>query len=1279
MKRFYELAKRAILLIIIVLFSMMSFAATYYVSNTTVGASDSNNGLSPAAPWKTLSKVNSANFAPGDFVLFKRGDIFFGTLTVKNSGISGNPITYFNYGAGNLPVISGFETLAGWVNTTGKIWEANTTAIPSTLKMLTIDGVNTTKGRYPNSGYLTYESSTIGSITDNQLAAANGYWTGAEAVIRVSAYRTQVSSITDHTGTTLTINSLASAPSYANGYFIQNTTKALDIDKEWCITTGKISMYSLVNPSVYEVKAAILTNCIAMSNQNYVTIDGLNIQGANTNCISVVNGSNIIIQNCELSMSGLTAVNTQGTTAILINNNNIHDTQGISIYAPSSTTYATISNNSISNVALLEGMTTLYMYNAIFAQGNNSLIEYNTINNLASGGIFFKGNNSIVRYNTIDNYGLILTDCGGIYTDQAASTGRVIQNNIVVNGQYDSAGITDWGPQTVGIYLDEQSANVSVSGNTIANINGHGIVIHSSNNNTIQNNTVYNCLLQQITLSHNTVMSPTNLMSGNAILNNVFVAKESNQLAMYFASNYNDLSFGSASGNVYARPIDDNQVFKIDTYNTTAQNYNLAGWKTLSKYDANSTKSPQAITNADDLQFEYNASKSPVIITLSQPMIDMRGAKYSRSITLQPYTSIVMMKDNNVAPILYTEYKSICDGTNYNGWAITGKYERKLTAASGADSIVTTYLTVNPKYAINEEITIQDGENYNGWTKSGVYTRNLYSISGCDSIVTTNLIVASVVNKQGNIAPVHFSTVWQSQTGINYMNLMVVSATLEDLPLTADDEIALYDGNSCVGVKRLGTTINPADNTTFLNIPASQKSGLINGFTDNDTIIIKIWDHVNQKEMFAKAITYHNDISTWTTSGKYISGATAVAEIVSYTEYTQTIELKAGYNMISTYVTAPNETVGEVVKPLRDAGSLIKIQDEAGNSFENYGTVGGGWIDNVGIIEKTEGYKIRVANNCTLQVTGRPIALPLDIPLTTGWNIISFPRTDALDAMSIIQTLIDQNKLVKVQDEAGNSIENWGIFGGWKNGIGNFFPGKAYKVKMNSNAILTLQQSYTKSSTILANTEKTEYFISAVEGNGTDHMNINLVSLRESGISVGDELAAFDGEICVGTLKITENDFLYGSASLVTSFSTDDKYQDGFKVGDPIQIYAWNQLSGNESKVLAEVVKGQMNYEKNASVMIKLKSLTTGTETLSENLQIDVFPNPSTGRFTVRFSQLPEAGGQIDILDISGRKISSRLISETSERFDIEGQPAGIYLVKSILGSNEIVQKLIIN
>ena len=88
---------------------------------------------------------------------------------------------------------------------------------------------------------------------------------------------------------------------------------------------------------------------------------------------------------------------------------------------------------------------------------------------------------------------------------------------------------------------------------------------------------------------------------------------------------------------------------------------------------------------------------------------------------------------------------------------------------------------------------------------------------------------------------------------------------------------------------------------------------------------------------------------------------------------------------------------------------------------------------------------------------------------------------------------------------------------------------------------------------------------------------------------------------------------------------------------------------------------------------------TTGIEDLTEMVKIDVFPNPSKGNVTVRFSELPEVGSRIDIMDLSGRKITTRQITGTSEEFNLDQQPAGIYLVKSFLGSKEKTQKLIIS
>jgi len=535
-----------------------------------------------------------------------------------------------------------------------------------------------------------------------------------------------------------------------------------------------------------------------------------------------------------------------------------------------------------------------------------------------------------------------------------------------------------------------------------------------------------------------------------------------------------------------------------------------------------------------------------------------------------------------------------------------------------------------------------------------------------------------LISSYSGFALAHFNTVWQGENGQNHMNFLVVSAILEDLPLSVDDELAVFSGSNCVGVTKLTKSINPLDNTSFLAISASQDDGTapVNGYIANDDVVFKIWDSKNQKEMVAKAVTYRNNVSTWSTNGKFTAGATSVVELVFYVELTQTINLIKGYNIISTYVTPKNPNVSVVTQSLIDQGNLVKMQDEAGNSYENWGTFGG-WINKIGSMGKTEGYKIKAVNNCSLQVTGRPIVLPLDILLKAGWNIISFPHTDMVNAMSVVQSLIDQNKLIKVQDEAGNSIENWGVFGGWKNGIGNFLPGKAYKINMNADATLTIQQNYLKSANILSEVEKTDYFSTRIEGNGTDQMNINIVDLQMAGLSVGDELAAFDGKICVGTLKITEDQVTSG-ASLIASFSTDNLIQDGFKEGDKIQLYAWNHLLGSESVVQAETINGQMQYEKNASVLVKLKSLTTGVRKMDDLVKIDIFPNPSAGKVNVRFSQLPEAGSRIDILDLSGRKVASRLISGSSEVFNLDREPKGIYLVKAELGTSEVIQKLIV-
>lgn len=78
---------------------------TYYIDN--VAGDDGNNGMSISTPWKTLDKVNSVVFEPGDKILFRRGGSWSGQLRPQGSGTDGSPIILDAYGQGDKPRIIG--------------------------------------------------------------------------------------------------------------------------------------------------------------------------------------------------------------------------------------------------------------------------------------------------------------------------------------------------------------------------------------------------------------------------------------------------------------------------------------------------------------------------------------------------------------------------------------------------------------------------------------------------------------------------------------------------------------------------------------------------------------------------------------------------------------------------------------------------------------------------------------------------------------------------------------------------------------------------------------------------------------------------------------------------------------------------------------------------------------------------------------------------------------------------------------------------------------------
>lgn len=209
---------------------------------------------------------------------------------------------------------------------------------------------------------------------------------------------------------------------------------------------------------------------------------------------------------------------------------------------------------------------------------------------------------------------------------------------------------------------------------------------------------------------------------------------------------------------------------------------------------------------------------------------------------------------------------------------------------------------------------------------------------------------------------------------------------------------------------------------------------------------------------FAKEINFKEAVVYQSSENQFFAGDlnnTAEASSAAIANFCQTITLHSGWNIISVPVYPEPANIQDVFQTLIDDGSLVKIQDESGNTLEDWG-VFGNWKNKIGNIVPTEGYKIRVNANKTLQVCGQPVSYPFEIPLAKGWNIIGFPGITELNAMDVLQPLITSNTLAEVQDENGNSIH---YQNGWQNNIGNFVPGKGYRIKMTASDILYINDN----------------------------------------------------------------------------------------------------------------------------------------------------------------------------------------------------------------------------
>jgi hypothetical protein len=86
-------------------------AGTAYYVDATAG-NDAASGLDSTRAWRSLARVNSTTFQPGDRILLRAGGRWTGQLWPKGSGTAATPITIDRYGTGAAPRVDGAGQVA---------------------------------------------------------------------------------------------------------------------------------------------------------------------------------------------------------------------------------------------------------------------------------------------------------------------------------------------------------------------------------------------------------------------------------------------------------------------------------------------------------------------------------------------------------------------------------------------------------------------------------------------------------------------------------------------------------------------------------------------------------------------------------------------------------------------------------------------------------------------------------------------------------------------------------------------------------------------------------------------------------------------------------------------------------------------------------------------------------------------------------------------------------------------------------------------------------------
>ncbi|MCB0779572.1 MAG: right-handed parallel beta-helix repeat-containing protein [Flavobacteriales bacterium] len=579
-------------------------ATTYYLSPS---GNDNASGTSASQAWRTIDRLSQVFFSlqVGDRILLQRGGVYRGHIEVYQGGTSSQPLTIGAYGTGADPVIDGATTVTGWTQYQGNIWRASLSQAPD---QVCLNGGLMTLARFPNNGWLWCDGGGIDHLSDAALNQANGYWNGAEVVVRSTFWSYSKSTIQSHANGTLQFQPIwYDLDDFEWGYFLRNKLSELDAPGEWYYdpTNGYLYLWAPgnANPNNALVEASVRDRGVTVHWQRqHVRIENVEFRHHRQASIFNDGGIDMVVANCRFDLTRQ-AVDSYGFGSQYLGNV-VTRTFGTAFDLVE--TGALFENNLLQDIGMYVGLgESDWGYMGLRIAGTGNVIRGNVLENIGYIGIA-ADDDALIERNVVRNATAILNDGAGISFDHA--DGMVVRNNIVM----DCVG--DITSQAADHYLYEAANHGIYFGNT------------SIKNTLVQSNTVFNCSAAGVHVDH-TMVSSGNQVRDNVLFDNriqLSISDFSNYhgpgaVAPYYVASFNGVysgntlysvdkdqfcmrlmnvygstpvDFGTFTNNRYHSPYNELSIYEYNVFDGLHHYFTLARWQSERNEDAGSSVSP---------------------------------------------------------------------------------------------------------------------------------------------------------------------------------------------------------------------------------------------------------------------------------------------------------------------------------------------------------------------------------------------------------------------------------------------------------------------------------------------------------------------------------------------------------------------------------------------------------------------------------------------------------------------------------------------------------------